>query len=80
MTDATAPTTIEIRVIPRARRNEVGGTRNGRLLVRTTAPPADGAANKAVVRLVAGHLGVPRSRVTIVSGTHARDKTLRIDP
>lgn len=74
------PRRIEIRVIPRARRNEIGGERQGRLVVRTTAPPADGAANKAVIELVAAHLGVPRRRVTIVSGAHARDKTLQIEP
>lgn len=67
-------------MIPRARRDEVGGTRAGRLLVRTTAPPADGAANKAVVGLIAAHRGVPRRRVRIVSGLRSRDKTVRIDP
>lgn len=69
---------IQVRVIPRARRDAVGGERNGRLLVRTTAPPADGAANKAVVGLVAAHLGVPRRSVTIVAGERSRDKTLRV--
>ncbi len=71
-------TRIEVRVIPRARRDEVGGERAGRLLVRTTAVPVDDKANSAVCRLVAEHLGVPRRRVEIVSGHRSRDKTLRI--
>lgn len=69
---------IDIRVIPRARRDEVGGERAGRLVVRTTAAPVDGSANDAVVRLVAAHLGVARRDVEIVSGQRSRDKTLRI--
>lgn len=70
--------TLEIRVIPRARRDEVGGLRHGRLLVRTTAPPADGRANTKVIELVAEHLGVPKRSVSLVSGHRSRDKLLRI--
>lgn len=66
-------------MIPRSRRDEVGGERNGRLLVRTTAAPVDGAANLAVRRLVAAHLALPVKRVTIESGDRSRDKRLRID-
>lgn len=80
MGDQAGPRTVEIRVIPRARRNQVDGEREGRLLVRTTAPPVDGAANEAVRRLVAAHFGVPRRSVTIISGEQGRDKVLRIDP
>lgn len=53
--------------------------RNGRLLVRTTAAPADGKANKAVVRLVASYLDIAPSRVRLVRGQAQRDKLLRID-
>jgi hypothetical protein len=67
---------LEIRVIPRARRDEIGGERDGRLLVRTTAAPVDDAANQAVRRLVARHFGVRPSDVEITRGHHSRDKTL----
>jgi hypothetical protein len=73
-----APTLLAVRVIPRAKRNEVGGERAGRLLVRTTAAPVDDRANVAVCKQVAEYLGVPERRVTIESGHHARDKVLRI--
>lgn len=69
---------LAVRVIPRARRDEVGGERNGRLVVRTTAAPVDGRANEAVCRLVADHLGLPARRVEIVAGLRSRDKVLRI--
>jgi uncharacterized protein len=68
-----------VRVIPRARRDEVGGERAGRLVVRTTAAPVGGRANEAVCRLVAAHLGVRRQDVTVIAGDRSRDKTLRID-
>jgi uncharacterized protein len=71
---------LPVRVIPRARRDEVGGDRDGRLLVRTTASPVDGKANAAVCKQVAVHLGIPARRVSIASGHRSRDKVLRIDP
>jgi uncharacterized protein (TIGR00251 family) len=70
---------VEIRVIPRARRNEVGGERAGRLVVRTTAAPVDGAANDAVCRLLADHYGVSARAIEIVAGHHGRDKTIRVN-
>ena len=79
MTDPSSTRTIAVRVIPRARRDEIAGERDGRILVRTTAPPVDGAANDAVRKLLARHLGVPRSRVVLVAGERARDKVFRID-
>jgi uncharacterized protein (TIGR00251 family) len=72
------PDRLEIRVIPRARRNEVGGERAGRLLVRTTAAPVDGKANEEAIKLVADHLGVRPGAVVIEKGHTSRDKTLRI--
>ncbi len=78
MTAGDASTVIEVRVIPRARRNEVGGERDGRLVVRTTAAPVDGRANASVCELVAEHLGVPTRSVEIVSGHHSRNKVLRV--
>ncbi len=71
-------TTLEIRVIPRARRNEFGEERAGRLIVRTTAAPADDAANDAVRRMIARRFGVPARDVQIVAGHHQRDKIVRV--
>lgn len=76
----SSPYHVEVRVIPRARRDAVEGERAGRLVVRTTAAPVDEAANRAVCALVAAHLGIRRRQVEIVAGHHTRDKTLRISP
>lgn len=72
------PTLLGIRVVPRARREGCGGERAGRLLVRTTAPPVDDRANRAVRRILAEHFGVPVRDVEIVAGHRSRDKTVRV--
>lgn len=69
---------LAIRVQPRAASNEVLEVRDGRLLVRTTAAPADGKANKAVIRLVASFLDIAPSRIRLVKGQTQRNKVLRI--
>lgn len=69
---------LSVRVQPRACSNEVLEVRNGRLLVRTTAAPTDGKANKAVIRLVASFLDIAPSRIRLVKGQAQRNKILRI--
>lgn len=49
------------------------------LLVRVRERAVDGAANEGVVRALADHLGVPKSRVSVVRGHTARVKTVRVD-
>ena len=71
---------IAVRVTPRAGRDGVDGVgADGELRMRVTAPPADGAANTAVVRLLARTLGVPRGAVRIGAGATSRHKHIRID-
>ena len=48
------------------------------LAVRLAAAPSDGAANAALVRLIAKALGVPKRDVRLVSGSAARLKRLHI--
>jgi len=46
--------------------------------VRLSAPPVDGAANDALVDLLASELSVARRNVTIVSGTTSRSKIVAV--
>ena len=70
---------VRVRVQPRASRDELVGERNGALVVRTTAPPAEGRANDALRRLVAKAAGIAPSRAVLVRGETARDKLLRLE-
>ena len=70
---------LALRVQPRARRDEVIGWRDGVLRVRVTAAPTDGLANRAVLALVADHLGVAVSSLHLAGGAASRDKRVRVD-
>jgi uncharacterized protein len=67
-----------VRVQPRASRKGIEGVRNGALLVRVTAPPVEGEANEAVVRLLAARLNVAKSAVRILSGERGRTKRVAV--
>lgn len=69
---------INVRVTPRARRNAVDVSPDGGLRVYTTAVPADGDANAAVIKMLAAHFKVPKSGIKIIRGTGARDKVVEI--
>ena len=75
---------IAIRLTPKASADRVGETRklqNGdeQLVVCVTAPPEDGKANEAMIRLLAKHLDVPASCLTIMRGMTNRNKLVRIE-
>jgi uncharacterized protein (TIGR00251 family) len=70
---------VHVHVQPRASRSEVVGTHGAALKVRLLAPPVDGAANEALVTLLAEELGVPRRDVRIVQGAASRAKVVEIE-
>ena len=65
---------VSVRVTPRAGRNEVKGVANGMLQIRTTAPPADGKANAAALKLLAEFIDVPPSKIKLLRGSTSRNK------
>jgi len=71
--------TVDIQVVPRASRTQVGPLVGDRLRVAVTAPPVDGEANLAVISAMADAFGVRRAAVTIVRGARGRRKTVRVD-
>ncbi|MBE0430872.1 MAG: DUF167 domain-containing protein [Dehalococcoidia bacterium] len=68
---------VRIRVRPNSRTEEVTREGDG-FMVNVKEPPHEGRANRAVIKLLAGHFGVPQSRVTILSGLRSRDKVVEI--
>jgi hypothetical protein len=52
---------------------------DGVLAVRVSAPPVEGAANQALLRLIAAELDVPRRDVRLVAGAGGRSKLVVVD-
>ncbi|NPA30623.1 MAG: DUF167 domain-containing protein [Chloroflexi bacterium] len=72
-------TALTVRVIPRARRDELAGVLDdGTLRIRLTAPPVDNKANEALIRFLARLLKVPRQHIEIVAGHTSRNKLVSI--
>lgn len=69
---------LEVRVVPRARTNALTRDAEGHLRARITAPPVDGAANRALIDLLASALGVRRGDLEVVHGEHGRNKRVAV--
>ncbi len=70
---------FSVRVQPRSSRTAIDGVHAGALRVRLHAPPVDGAANDALIELLAEALGVTKRAVRIVTGAAARTKLVEVD-
>lgn len=73
---------LRVQVTPRAGANRVGAVvgdgRTARLKLSVTAPPHDGAANVALIALLARALRLPKSAFNVVAGAGGREKTVAI--
>ena len=70
---------IRIKVVPGASRDAISGILGDRLKVKTSAPPEDGKANKAICKLLAKSLGIKPAQVNVHRGHTNPEKTIRID-
>lgn len=74
---------IDVHVVPNAAKTQPVGLHgedgHQALRLRLHAPPVDGKANQALVKWLAGCLGVPQRAVTLVRGETSRRKQLRLD-
>jgi uncharacterized protein (TIGR00251 family) len=70
--------TFDIQVIPHASRSEIAGVQEGAFKIKVTAPPVEGAANEACIKLLAKELGLKKSQMEISSGAKSRKKTVLI--
>lgn len=68
---------LAVRVMPGAR-SEGMTILEGRVAVKVRAKPQDGAANDAVIRLLASGLGIAKSRIELMRGATSRDKLFQI--
>jgi len=68
---------LALRATPGAR-SESLAIEDGRLLAKVRVRPQDGAANAAVLKLLAQALGLAPSRLELLRGATSRDKLVRI--
>lgn len=73
------PVRLAIRVKPGGSRTRVGGSHDGRLIVKVTARPVEGQATEAALVAVAKAFGIRRRDVSLLSGATSRDKVLELD-
>ncbi|MCW5934334.1 MAG: DUF167 domain-containing protein [Fimbriimonadia bacterium] len=69
---------MQVKVIPRASRSQLSQTEEGQWVARVTAPPVEGEANQAVIKLLAQHFNTAPSRIELLSGSASRTKRFRI--
>ncbi len=68
-----------VRLTPRSAADRVDGVVEGELRARVSAPNVEGAANNALVKLLADDLGIARRDVRIVAGASSRRKLVVVD-
>ena len=74
---------LAVRAQPGASQNRIVGVvadadGNERLKVQVTAPPEDGKANAAIIKLLATAMRVPKSACTVTVGHTSRNKTIAV--
>jgi uncharacterized protein (TIGR00251 family) len=67
---------LVVRVVPRSSKSQIDGVVDSSLRVRLAAPPIDGAANSALIELLAKLCNIPKSSVSILSGERAKQKRI----
>ena len=69
---------LQVKVVPGASRDEVTGWLGEALKIRVQAPPEKGKANKAVIRILAKLLEVPRQQIELVHGAGSPHKVFAV--
>lgn len=69
---------LDVEVKVRASRSKVLGIKADRLSVALAAPPVEGAANQALIETLAEYFGLPRRRVSLVTGERNRRKVVEL--
>ena len=71
-------TTLALKVIPQAGKQELLQTAKGVVTCRLKSPPEDGKANAELVKFIAKKLAVPQADVRIIQGQTSRKKVIAI--
>jgi hypothetical protein len=65
---------IDVKLIPRAGRTQLAGTRDNAVLIRLAAAPVDGAANAELVAFLSDLFDIPKRDIALIAGEKSRSK------
>jgi uncharacterized protein (TIGR00251 family) len=68
---------IQVKVKPSSRIEEVSQESDS-FTVKVKEAPKEGKANRAVIKLLAEHFGIPKSQVRIISGFKSKNKVVEV--
>ena len=69
---------LKVYLQPKSSKNEIVGPYRDGIKIKVTAPPNEGKANEALIRLLGKELGISPSSIEIIKGQHSREKTLKV--
>lgn len=70
---------LPVKAQPGARKNEIAGQRNGRLIVKCTQAPEKGKANDAIIAILAKTLDIRKSSISLISGQTNSEKKFLLE-
>jgi uncharacterized protein (TIGR00251 family) len=69
---------LKVYLQPKSSKNEIVGAYRDGMKIKVTAPPVEGKANEALIRLLAKEFGISSAQIEILKGYHSREKILKI--
>ena len=70
---------ILVKVKPNARENSLRQFQDGTWIAEVKAPPKDGKANRALIKVIAKQFNVTKSQVSIRRGKSGRTKLIQLN-
>ena len=68
-----------VKVTPNARENSIRQFQDGTWIAEVKAPPKDGKANRALIKVIAKQFNVTKSQVSIKRGKSGRTKLIQLN-
>jgi hypothetical protein len=75
----TRSCTLGVRLKPNARQDSIDAASDGSLSIRVHAPPVEGKANTALVKLLANRLDIPKSCIFVLHGLASKSKVVQVN-
>ena len=69
---------ISLKVIPKAKKNEIIGILDNMLKIKIASPPIEGKANSQIINFFSDYLNISKSKLEIISGEKSKCKHLKV--